>query len=86
MKLIIDIDEYIYKSLKEYYDADNDGLLSELAIAKGIPLKKELKKIRAKIDKLPTMSCNSVGYCYIWAKDYKIDVLSILDESIEENK
>ena len=38
MRLIIDIDEEIYKGLKEYFDDGNDGLKSELAIANGIPL------------------------------------------------
>ena len=87
MKLVIDIDEDVYK----LFTGNGQGMKVvrfnlENTLKNGIPLEKELKKIRTKIDALPTMSCNDIGCSYMWAKDYKIDVLSILDKSIEEKE
>ena len=38
MKLIVDIPEYRYKKLKEYFANDDCGSPNDLAIAKGIPI------------------------------------------------
>lgn len=54
MKLIIDIDEEIYKSSKQEC-AENDSLIIDnftLTIGNGIPLEEELEKIKAEIDEI----------------------------------
>ena len=72
--------------MKMIVDIPKEDCAFYISMYNGILLNKELKKIRTKIDSLPTMSCNSIGCSYIWARDYKVDVLSILDKSIEESK
>ena len=55
MKLIIDIDDKTYKDVKQFYDKMSEHECIgeyELAIAEGIPLEEELKKIKQEIHKL----------------------------------
>lgn len=55
MKLIIDIDESVYKDLKDYFDTGHYGVKTEFAISNGIPF----EKIKAEIEKYINENKNS---------------------------
>lgn len=82
MKLIIDIPEDGYKKIKEYFANDDCGLPTDLAIAKGIPLEKELEKIRQKSVRLTERNIMITGT----RADGRMDIIEIIDKHISELK
>ena len=86
MKLIIDIDEEIYKSSKEECD-ENDSLIIDnftLAIGNGTLLSEELGKIKSEIEKLNNIDYGSMfNYeAHRGARDMQDDIIYVIENYI----